>query len=130
MILLCDEDVGTRAPRALGLVGYPAHALFDLGLAGRPDVDWLTFAGREGYLVFSRNYKMLTVRSERETITNEKVGIVFLTSGEESPAMMLRLLLNRWDALDFLDRNEPRPFARFLTPRGHLSNSFNKLQLP
>ena len=130
MILLCDEDVGTRVPRALGLVGYPAHALYDRGLAGTPDVDWLTIAGRMGFLVFSRNYKMLTVRSERETINKENVGIVFLTSGEESPAKMLRLLLNRWDTLELLDRTEPRPFARFLSPRGHLGRSYKKLQLP
>ena len=129
MILLCDEDVGTGVPRALALVNYAAPALYDCGLSGTPDVDWLKVAGTGGLLVFSRNKRMLKVPQERATIIAENVGIVFLTSGEESPARMLRLLLNRWDVLDFLDRKEPRPFARFLSPNGQLNVSYRDFRL-
>ena len=129
MILLCDEDVGTGVPRALQFVNLPAHALYDCGLSGIPDVDWLTIAGRGGMLVFSRNKRMLKVPDERATIISENVGIVFLTAGQDSPARMLRLLLNRWENLDFLDRNEPRPFARFINPNGHLTVRFGDFQL-
>ncbi len=102
--------------------------MYDRGLPGPPDVDWLTIAGRDGLFVFSRNKKMLRVATERQTIISEKVGIVFLTSGEESPARMLRLLLNRWDKLEFLDNNEPRPFARFVSPNGQLSDMYMRIQ--
>lgn len=86
MILLCDEDVGTGVPRALSLVRYPAHALYDCGLAGTPDVHWLTIAGQGGLLIFSCDKKMLTVPRERQTILDENVGIVFLTSGFGKPS--------------------------------------------
>lgn len=124
MILLCDEDVGTGVPRALGWVGYPAHALYDCGLGGTPDERWLPIAGQGGLLVFSRNKKMLRVPRQRQIIIDQKVGIVFLTHGQESPAGMLRLLLNRWDKLELLDSSEPRPFARFISPNGKLSYKF------
>ena len=129
MILLCDEDVGTGVPRALAWVGYSAHSLYDCGLANTPDTDWLTIAGRGGLLVFSRNRRMLRVPHERQTIVDERVGIVFLTTGEESPATMLRVLLNRWNALELLDSTLPKPFARFLTPRGQLLHSHRNLRL-
>ena len=124
MILLCDEDVGAKAPRALALVGFPVPALYDCGLDGTPDVDWLTIAGRLGLLVFSRNKRMLRVQIERQTIIDEKVGIVFLTNGQETPARMLKLLLNVWDKLEFLDNHETRPFARLLSPNGRLSYKY------
>ena len=102
MILLCDEDVGTGIPKALSLVGYETRYLCKLGLAGKPDTEWLTKAGQNGWLVFSYNKKMLKVPSELETIRREKVGVVFLTNGTEYNATVLRLLLSKWDILKFL----------------------------
>ena len=93
------------------------------------DVDWLTIAGRDGLLVFSRNKRMLEVPHERAAIVKENVGVVFLTNGQESPARMLRLLLNKWDLLNFLDDHEPRPLASFLSPNGRLTTLFRNFQL-
>ena len=129
MILLCDEDVGTGVPKALSLVGYRASALVELGLGGRPDVQWLTIAGRRGWLVLSCNKKMLVVQSERETIIRERVGIVYLTTGWEQPAQVLKLLLNKWDKLELFDNTTSRPFARFLNPRGALLDKYRQYRL-
>lgn len=129
MILLCDENVGTGVPNALKLVGYEAHALYDLGWGGTPDTQWLTRAGQNGWLVYSSNKKMLLVPSEKETIVREKVGIVFLTNGEERIAKVLQLLLSRWEFLDLLDKTEPRPFVRFLSPNGQNSSKYRHYRL-
>jgi hypothetical protein len=129
LILLCDEDVGTGIPKALNLVGYETKYLHKLGLAGKPDTQWLTIAGQNGWLVFSYNKKMLKVPSERETIIREKVGIVFLTNGTEYIATVLKLLLSKWDILKFLWDNEERPFARFLSPNGRMSHKYRDYQL-
>jgi len=87
-------------------------------------VDWLAFAGQHQWLVFSYNKKMLLVPNERDTIIREKVGIVFLTTGKILPPKSLKLLLGKWDVLELLDVTQPRPFARFLSPRGHLASSY------
>ena len=125
MILLCDEDVGTGVPNALRLVGFEALSLVGLGWGGRPDTEWLTRAGQNGWLVFSHNKKMLLVPSEKDTIIREHVGIVYLTTGEENPANVLKLLLNRWPALEALDATVQRPFVRFLRPDGHITERYN-----
>ena len=129
MILLCDEDIGTGVPDALHAVGYDAHSMVGMGWQGRPDVGWLALAGQAGMLVLSCNKKMLAVPSERQAIIDNKVGIVFQTTGEERPARVLLTLLRKWADLELLDSTEPRPFARFLSPNGRLSNSYRGLSL-
>jgi hypothetical protein len=111
--LLCDEDIGTGVPTALNAVGYRANSLVRLRWGGRPDVEWLAWAGQRGLLVLSCNKKMLLVPDERDTIIRENVGIVFLNNGEEHPARVLKLLLNKWNDLELLDQSEPRPLRNF-----------------
>lgn len=129
MNLLCDEDIGTRVPKALALVGHSARSLFEMGWAGKPDTWWLERAGHYGRLVFSCNKRMLLVASEREVIEREKVGIVFLTKGEEHLPDVLWLLLVKWPWLEEIDRTLERPFARFLSPTGRVSTSWRDLKL-
>ena len=129
MRLLCDEDIGTGVPNALKAVGYDAQALVQLRWGGRPDVEWLAWAGSARMLALSCNKKMLLVPSERQAIISANVGIVFLTTSEERPAQVLLTLLRRWDALEKLDSITPRPFARFLSPNGRLSDSYRGLAL-
>lgn len=129
MILLCDEDIGTGVPNALHAVGYDAHSMVGMGWQGRPDVEWLALAGQAGMLVLSCNKKMLLVPTERQAIVSNNVGIVFLTTGEERPARVLLTLLRRWEALEEIDSATPRPFARFLSPNGRISDSYRGVRL-
>ena len=129
MILLCDENIGTRVPRALTLVGCEARSLVELGWGGWPDVKWLTQAGQKEWLVFSCNKKILKVPSEREIIIHEKVGIIFLTIGSEYIRNVLKLLLRKWDTLELLWDSVDRPFARFLSPNGRLTDRYKDYQL-
>ena len=129
MILLCDEDVGTGIPKALNLVGCETKYLRKLGWAGKPDVDWLAKAGQSEWLVFSYNKKILKVPIERETIIREKVGIIFLTNGTEYTRKVLRLLLTKWDTFELFWATVERPFARFLSPNGRLSDKYKDYQL-
>lgn len=129
MILLCDEDIGTGVPNALHAVGFGAHSMVGMGWQGMPDVEWLALAGQAGMLVLSCNKKMLTVPSERQAILDNRVGIVFLTTGEERPSRVLLTLLRKWGALELLDSAESRPFTRFLSPNGRLSESYRGLSL-
>lgn len=129
MRLLCDEDVGTGVPRALYSVGYDARALIDLGWRGFPDIRWLTLAAQNDWLVLSCNKKMLLVPEERDTINRERLGIVYLTHGEEHPPQVLGLLLKKWGDLELLDNTQQRPFAWFLSPRGGLTQTYRHFKL-
>ncbi len=129
MILLTDEDIGTKVPRALHIVGYDARSLVRMGWAQQPDIWWLRQAGRLGWLVFSANKRMMRVPNEREVILDAKVGIVYLTKGKEHVPSVLSLLLKKWADLELLDKTTPRPFARFLSPRGVLADRWRDLKL-
>ncbi len=102
MILLCDEDVGTGVPKALAAVGYDARSMIGMSWGGRADEFWLTKAGQQEWLVLSCNKRMLKVKAERDTIVRERVGIVFLTTGEEHPPSVLLRLLKKWSDLELL----------------------------
>ena len=129
MIVFCDEDVGTGVPVALRAVAYRVNYTIGLGWQGRKDVDWLATAGANGWLVLSCNLEMLNVALERQAIVDNQVGIVFFTRQHLARPEMLRVLLNKWGALEKLDSDVPRPFARFLSPNGRLSISFRGLRL-
>jgi len=129
LILLCDEDVGTGIPKALTLVNCKAWSLYELGWGGWPDTKWLTQAGQNNWLVFSYNKKILKVPIERDTIIREKVGIVFLTNGQEYIRTVLKILLAKWEYLESLWTKTPRPFVRFLSPNGRISEKYKNYTL-
>ena len=129
MRLLCDEDVGTGVPDALDAVGYHARPLVRMGLGGTTDEFWLAKAGELGWLVLSCNKKMLSVKAERDTIIRERVGIVFLTTGNEHPPTVLARLLRKWPDLEILWETTSRPFARFLFSNNQLSETFRDFHL-
>jgi hypothetical protein len=116
--LLCDEDIGTRVPKALTLVRYRTMSIAQKGWTSWKDPKWLALAGNKKWLVFSCNKRMLKVAEERNAIIQNNVGIVFLTNGEEHLPRVLKLLLMKWEWLNYIDENEPRPFAYFLYPTG------------
>ena len=129
MILLCDEDVGTGVPKALSAVGYDARSLVGMGWGGRDDEFWLAKAGQQGWLVFSCNKRMLNVTAEKHTIIRERVGIVFLTNGQEHPPTVLLRLLKKWSDLEALWNTTPRPFARFLSANNRICDKFRNYSL-
>jgi hypothetical protein len=60
---------------------------------GTPDEEWLKDVGREGWLAISSNTRILTNDNQRQILVDEKVGIVFFTSGQLPRDRMLWLLL-------------------------------------
>lgn len=98
-------------------------------MGGWDDTRWLPVAGKNKWLVFSFNKKILKVPSERETIILEKMGIVFLTDGQQRARATLKLLLTKWDTLELLWSTNERPFARFLSPNGRLTDKYKDYQL-
>jgi hypothetical protein len=123
--LLFDEDVGKGIPESLraleiGSVDYLRRAFKKRIKQGEfphgvKDEDWIPFAGRGGWLVFSMNKHILDAEAQRALWIRENVGGVFLTSGREKKREVMLLILKKWDWLETIDRHQPRPFA-YLMP--------------
>jgi hypothetical protein len=71
---------------------------------------------------------MLLIPDEVEAIRQNRVGIVFVTSGEERLPELMMTLLRRWRELEDLDTHEPRPFVRFLARRGPLLREYRQFR--
>lgn len=123
MIVLCDEMMGKGVPESLRNVGYPVTNMKRTRMLTLADVNWLRIAGRKGWLVISKNKKMLLVDPERETIINEKVGVIFLTQDMQDLPKLLKLLLVKWSWITSLE-TKPRPFALFLSSNGRVSDHY------
>ncbi len=123
MILYCDEDVGTKVPRALKLVGLRAISAVGKGAVSEPDIQWLTRVGNRGWLGLSCNKNILNVPEEKDVIVSNKVGIVFLSSGNLHPKDKLLLILRKWQWIETIDINEKRPFAFFIYPNGQVKKA-------
>ena len=122
MILYFDEDIGKGVPSALFGVNLKTvlWKAKRYGSATRtPDTRWLTDVGRKNWLAFSCNTEILNVETERELIEQGNVGIVFLTSGQENGADVLRLVLNKWKWLESIDTQVDRPFVFTIRIDGH-----------
>jgi hypothetical protein len=119
-----DEDTGTGVPLALKNVDvreveYVSQKKKARIRKGTPDEDWIPWAGQNNYLVFSCNTGILEAEAQRELLIQERIGIVFLTSGQETKLQVLKLVLNKWQWLEQLWENEPRPFAFRISIRGY-----------
>jgi hypothetical protein len=119
--LFIDEDTGTRVARAL-------HALNIATVdwvgndrrvrKGTKDEDWIPYVGRGGFLLFSCNVGILESEPQRNLLITEKVGAVFVTSGQLTALQLMQLIMRRWEWLTALDETEPRPFAYLMTIHG------------
>lgn len=118
MILYSDEDVGTRVPKALKLVGLKVVSAVSKGAVSEPDIQWLERVGKKGWLGLSCNKNILNVPEERDAIINNNVGIVFVTSGNLHPKDKLLLILRKWQWMETLNEIENRPFAYYLYATG------------
>jgi hypothetical protein len=128
--LLFDEDTGRGIPEALRALELPdasidyVRRVFRKRIQrgefpdGVKDEDWMPFAGRGGWLVFSCNKHLLDADAQREMWIRENVGGVFLTTGEEKKREVMLLILKKWDWLETIAKHEPRPFAILMTLTG------------
>jgi hypothetical protein len=124
--LFFDEDVGRGVPDALRAVGLTNVSYVRREFRARLkrtrqpvlDEEWLPYVGKGGWLAFSCNRGILEAEAQRNLLISEGVGIVFLTTGQEKSVEVLKLILRKWDWLEAIDRNEPRPFAYVTTLRG------------
>lgn len=118
MILYSDEDVGTRVPKALKLVGLGAVSAVSKRGVSETDIQWLKRVGGKGWLGLSCNKDILNVPEERDAIIKNNVGIVFITSGNLHPKDKLLLILRKWQWMEAINETENRPFAFYLYMNG------------
>jgi PIN domain-containing protein len=116
--IFIDEDTGTSVARALHALNIATVDWVSKDRTvkkGTKDEDWIPYVGRGQYLLLSCNIGILDSDTQRQLFIREKVGAVFITSGEITKLQLMQFIMRRWDWLVALHETQPRPFA-FLTP--------------
>ncbi len=96
--LFLDRSLGRRqVPDLLRAAGLRLHALAEVyGIPADEtiaDVDWLTRAGREGWVVLMKDERIRYRAAERAALVDHSVRAFCLTSGNLRAADMARLYL-------------------------------------
>jgi hypothetical protein len=117
--LFFDEDTGRGVPDALLAVGIQCEYVSNKKKwirKGSSDELWIPYAGKRGLLVFSCNKAILEAEGQRALWIDNKVGGVFLTSGQERKVEVLIFVLRHLEWLGEIDET-PRPFAYMVNLR-------------
>jgi hypothetical protein len=69
------------------------------------------------------------VRKIARMLSYKATSVLAFISGSEYSRKVLRMLLGKWDVLELLWNTTDRPFARFLSLRGHLTSKYKDYYL-
>ena len=121
MRIFFDEDQGKGVAIALSEVGISTDHVGSKRRIrkGTRDEEWIPIAGERGWLVISGNKEILTTETQRRLWIAHAVGGVFFTTNQIKAVDKLRLLLRKLAWLEAIDKDEARPFAFSMTPRGY-----------
>jgi hypothetical protein len=116
--IFIDEDTGVGVAQALYALKVATVDWVGNGRTirkGTPDEQWIPYVGRGQFLLLSCNVGILESEMQRNLLIQERVGAVFITSGEITRLQLMQFIMRRWDWLVTLHETHPRPFA-YLTP--------------
>ena len=121
LAVVLDEQIAPNVATALAALDYPMEhvsAVDGLGI-GTPDVKVLEHCGKHGCVLMTIDHKMSSRPQERAAIKEFGVGVLFIRSGRKDvllPPEIVSLILNRWDEIVEIGKNEKRPFMKRLQP--------------
>ena len=133
LAVVLDEQIAPNVATALAALGYPVeHVSAVDGLGKRsPDVKVLEYCGKHGCLLMTIDRKMSSRPQERAAIKEFNVGVFFIRSGRNDvllPPKIASLILNRWDEIVDIGRNEKHPFMKRLQPGQRIMDYETKKQ--
>ena len=104
---------------AVGLKGFGVDAMhlleeFD---PGTPDIDWLPYVAERGYVLFTRDNKILLRPQERAILKEHKIGTFFLSGKNMSRWDHIRQIIRAWHKIEDAAKDKP-PFAYKINRHG------------
>lgn len=125
MKFLFDNDLPHPIASALRILQQPAQHVRDvpdLGAGASDDLN-LSYAGRRGFFLVTRDKAIKRTPQYRSIIAAEKVGVFFVAAGKArqlSGWELAKLTIKAWDDMQaFGARNKP-PFAALVRKNGRV----------
>jgi hypothetical protein len=117
-----DASVPIDVPKSLALVRddilYPGAAGCPVKSPNVDDVEWLSIAGEQGWVVIMKDDRIRYRRWERQALMKAGVrAFCMTTAGNYSRWQTLQLLAQRWDAIEEAAK-EAGPYIYAVTQDG------------
>ena len=118
-VFFIDRALGNRTvPRILRNAGFLVQIHSNHFAHDAPDIEWLTEAGKRGWVVLSKDKAIRKRRIEREALLNANVAAFILTSGNLTGEEMGKIFVRaRSRMLRCLSKYQ-RPFMAAVTRDG------------
>lgn len=98
---------------------YPGASGCPVTTPATPDPEWLTHAGRHGWVVVMRDKRVRKRPGERQALIAHGVKAFCLTgAGNYSSWRILDLLVRAWPRIEDVAATEPAPFIYSVTQQG------------
>lgn len=111
VVFFVDRSLGKGVRDALREAGANVVYLEDDHDDDASDEEWLTFAGRNDYVVVTKDKQIRLRLAERDALVAANVRAFFLTSGNLTGAEMSTILTAQLTTMTRVARETPRPFV-------------------
>jgi hypothetical protein len=125
-MIFIDRSVPRSIARALQLVRPDVYWLEDVWIfhKGTKESEWLPAVGQAGWLVVSRDKKILSRPAERQAITDGAVGaFIFTQKADPTKWEYLKMLARNLDDMERIFEEEQRPFIWKIQQGGNLKKA-------
>lgn len=110
-MILIDRSIPRSVARALALVRDDVEWLEPRFAHDTPDEDWLAEAGRQGWVVVTRDKRIRTRPRERQAINENATGCFILAQRQvPTPWAALKIVVPTLDEMVQRFAETPRPF--------------------
>lgn len=93
----------------------------DLFALDAPDVEWLARAGREGWVVLTRDDMIRRRENEKATLIDSGVRVFVLTGGHLGGPEMAKAFVSALAKMERLVRKQRAPFIASVTASGRVA---------
>jgi hypothetical protein len=122
--LFIDENLPAQIARGLHVLVQPQNSKEGIALSiksikeefgeGAKDEDWIPQVGKIKGIVVTQDYRIQSLRHQRELYKNHGVGILFFSppsKGGFGYWEMVKQLVNRWEEMVKIIKKNKTPFA-------------------
>lgn len=122
MKFLLDASLGSgKVLRALQAAGADIVLVDDLYDPATPDEEWLTDAGKKGWVVLSKDKYIRRRLHERQALLDHDVAAFILTSGNLTGDEMAEIMAKALPKIISFVHKHPRPFIAKVVRSGEVS---------
>ncbi len=111
MRFVFDECISDRIPRALQVLGKDTHPYHEHWPRGEKDIVWMPRAFDAGWVIVTSDF--FQKPHERAALRQHKGRVVLLATRNLRFWQQVRLVINRWEAIEKAPRRRPPFICRF-----------------